>query len=201
MGGGTILEGHDNEGDEKDGSLTPLNLQDAACVCGSTTFHHFLISQSSFPSSHPYPSKPSALELDDPYFWLRDDTRKNPEVLSLIKEENQYTEAWTRHSKHFQQRIYNDLLRHMKQTDASMPYPWEGNYYYSRTAEGKSYSYICRRRGSMDAVEETILDLNALAKGEKYLDVGQWSPAPGAQTLLAYSVDTTGYEVGGECER
>ena len=47
----------------------------------------------------------------------------------------------------------------------------------------------------MDAPEDTILDLNALAKREKYLDVGEWSPAPGAHALLAYSVDTTGYEV------
>jgi len=61
--------------------------------------------------------------------------------------------------------------------------------------EGKSYSYICRRRGSIDAPEETILDLNALAKGETYLDVGEWSPAPGTHALLAFSVDTTGYEV------
>ena len=113
----------------------------------------------------------------------------------MIKEENQYTAALTRHSKPFQQQIYKDLLRHMKQTDASVPYPWEGCYYYSRTVEGKSYSYVCRRRGSMDAPEEMILDLNALAKGEKYLDVGEWSLAPGAHALLAYSVDTTGYEV------
>jgi hypothetical protein len=139
--------------------------------------------------------KTTALELDDPYFWLRDDTRKNPEVLGLIKEENQYTAIFTRHSKPFQQQIYKDLLRHLKQTDASVPYPWEGIFYYSRTVEGKSYSYICRRRGSMDAPEDTILDLNALAKREKYLDVGEWSPAPGAHALLAYSVDTTGYEV------
>jgi len=136
-----------------------------------------------------------AIELEDPLFWLRDDSRNNPEVLNLIKEENRFTEARTRHSKPFQQKIYADLLRHMKQTDVQVPYLWGEHYYYSRTVEGKSYGYVCRRCGSMDAPEEIVLDLNALAKGQKYLDVGEWSPAPPAHALLAYSVDTTGYEV------
>lgn len=77
------------------------------------------------------------VEKEDPYYWLRDDTRKNKEILRYIKEENSYTKAMTSNLKKFKKEIYNDLLKHLKQTDQEFPYLWGPFFYYSRTEEGK----------------------------------------------------------------
>ena len=96
----------------------------------------------------------------DPYFWLREKT--NPAVAQYLEAENAYTDALTGNLKPFSDAIYQEMLGHIKQTDLSVP-TRRGEYlYYSRTEEGKQYPIQCRRKGSMDAAEEVLLDLNAL---------------------------------------
>jgi oligopeptidase B len=128
--------------------------------------------------------------LVDDYFWLREKT--NPAVLTYLKSEDAYTDAMMKPTAALQDKLYNEMLSHIKQTDFNVPYRWGDYFYYSRTEEGKQYPIYCRKRGSVDAAEEIILDQNELAKGEKFMSLGMFNPTHDG-TLLAYSTDNTGY--------
>jgi oligopeptidase B len=91
-----------------------------------------------------------------------------------------------------QEKLYKEMLGHIKQTDVNVPYRWGNYYYYSRTEEGKQYPIFCRKKGSLEAKEEVILDQNELAKGQKFMSVGAFNPSDDGN-LLAYSTDNTGY--------
>jgi len=128
--------------------------------------------------------------LKDDYFWLRD--KKNPEVIKYLEDENAYTEEVMSPNKDFQETLYKEMLSHIKQTDLSVPSRIGDYYYYSRTEEGKQYPYQCRKKGSLEASEEVLLDLNKLAEGHSYLGLGGFRVSDDGN-LLAYSTDTTGY--------
>jgi len=126
----------------------------------------------------------------DNYYWLRD--KKNPEVIQYLEAENAYTAELSKNLKGFEDALYKEMLGHIKQTDLSVPVRDGGYYYYSRTEEGKQYPIQCRRKGSVDAPEEIILDLNELAKGLKFLSLGAFQVSNDGN-LLAYTTDTTGF--------
>jgi oligopeptidase B len=128
--------------------------------------------------------------LTDDYFWLRD--KSNPEVLKYLEAENARTEQIMQPTKALQETIYAEMLGRIKQTDLSVPSRIGDYFYYSRTEEGKQYAYMCRRKGNMEAPEELLLDLNALAQGHSYLGVGAYVVSDDGD-WLAYSLDTTGY--------
>jgi oligopeptidase B len=126
----------------------------------------------------------------DNYFWLRE--KSNPEVVKYLEAENAYTEAVTKDLKPFQDALYAEMLGRIQQTDLSVP-TRRGEYlYYSRTEEGKQYPIQCRRKGSMEAAEEILLDPNELAKTHKFVGVGAFALSDD-QNLLAYTVDFTGF--------
>jgi oligopeptidase B len=128
--------------------------------------------------------------LVDDFFWLREKT--NPSVQSYLKAEDDYALAAMKHTTGLQEKLYNEMLSHIKQTDENVPYR-QGNYfYYSRTEEGKQYPIFCRKKGSKEAAEEVILDMNELAKGQKFMSLGMLIPSDDGN-LLAYSTDNTGY--------
>jgi oligopeptidase B len=126
----------------------------------------------------------------DNYFWLRE--KSNPEVIQYLEAENAYTEAMTKDLKPFQEALYQEMLGHIKQTDLSVPERRGEFLYYSRTEEGKQYSIQCRKKGSMDAKEEVLLDLNELAQGKKFVGLGAFVVSDD-QNLLAYTTDFVGF--------
>ena len=126
----------------------------------------------------------------DNYFWLRD--KSNPAVIEYLKAENAYTDALTKDLKPFEEALYKEMLGRIKQTDLSVPTRHDGYFYYSRTEEGKQYPIQCRRKGSMDAPEEILLDGNELAKGHTYFGLGAFQVSDDSH-LLAYTTDVTGY--------
>ena len=129
-------------------------------------------------------------KLTDNYFWLRD--KPNPEVRAYLEAENAYTDAVMKPTEPFQKKLYAEMLGRIKETDVDVPFK-EGDYfYYSRTEAGKQYQIRCRRKGSMDAPEEVILDINELAKGQVFISVAAFEVSPDAG-LLAYSYDNTGF--------
>ncbi len=138
----------------------------------------------------PHVTKIHGDTLVDNYFWLREKT--NPDVIAHLEAENAYTAAMTADTQPLQQKLYNEMLGHVKQTDVNVPYLLGGYYYYSRTEEGKQYPIYARKKGSFDAAEEITLDLNELAKGLKFLSLGSYRVSDDGN-LLAYSTDTTGY--------
>ncbi len=126
----------------------------------------------------------------DNYHWLRD--KKNPEVIHYLEAENAYTEAMTKPLKPFADSLYTEMLGRIKQTDLSVPAKRGGYFYYSRTEEGKQYPIQCRRKGSLAAEEEVLLDLNELGKGKKFVGVGSMVVSDDGRQL-AYTVDFTGF--------
>jgi oligopeptidase B len=127
----------------------------------------------------------------DNYFWLRD--KNNPEVIKYLQAENKYTETVMKPTEKVQEKLYKEMLSRIKETDLSVPEKIDDYYYYTREEKGKQYKIYCRKKGSLDAKEEILLDANELAKGHNYLDVGVYKVSPDHQ-LLAYSIDTTGAE-------
>jgi oligopeptidase B len=128
----------------------------------------------------------------DNYFWLRD--RKDPDTIAYLEAENAYTRTMLRHTEDLQASLYAEMLSHVQQTDLTVPVKRDEYFYYTRTEEGKQYRIYCRKRGSLDAAEEILLDGNFLAEGHKYFQIGAFAPSPNHQ-LLAYSTDYTGDEV------
>ncbi len=128
--------------------------------------------------------------LIDDYAWLRD--KKNPEVEAYLRAENAYTDSIMQPTKALQDKLYNELLGHIKETDVTVPAKSGDYYYYSRTEQGKQYKTHCRKKGSTDAAEEIILDVNALAVGQKFMSLGAFTVSEDGN-FLAYSTDNTGY--------
>ena len=142
----------------------------------------------------------------DNYFWLRE--KSNPEVAAYLEAENAYTDSIVKPTEQLQQALYKELLSHIKQTDLSVPFRDGDYFYYSRTEEGKQYPIYCRKlaphrantgpggdpavTGSLDAPEQVYLDVNELAKGEKFMSVAAMAVSDDAN-LLAYATDNTGF--------
>jgi oligopeptidase B len=126
----------------------------------------------------------------DDYFWLRD--KKSPEVTAYLEAENAYTAAVMKKTEPFQEKLYQEMLSRIKQTDLAVPYRLGGWWYYTRTEKGKQYPIHCRKRGSLDAKEEVLLDLNEMAVGQKFLHVGVVKVSDDGNRL-AYTVDVTGF--------
>jgi len=128
--------------------------------------------------------------LVDDFFWLREKT--NPAVMAHLKAEDEYAQSMMKHTAALQEKLYNEMRSHIKETDTRVPFRLGNYFYYSRTEEGKQYPINCRKKGSLDAPEEIILDQNELAKGQKFMSVGAFIPSDDGN-LLAYSTDNTGY--------
>jgi oligopeptidase B len=128
--------------------------------------------------------------LVDEYFWLREKT--NPDVMAHLKAEDNYAESVMKPTKALQEKLYNEMVNHIKETDEQVPYRRGDYFYYTRTEKGKQYSIYCRKKGSTTAAEEIVLDVNELAKGQKYMGIGAFVPSDDGN-LLAYSTDNTGY--------
>jgi oligopeptidase B len=128
--------------------------------------------------------------LTDNYFWLRE--KASPEVKDYLEAENAYTAAVMKPTGDFQQALYKEMLGRIEETDQSAPYPLNGAWHYTRTKQGKQYSIYCRKRPNLEAKEEVLLDLNELARGQKFLGLGAYV-LNDDQTLLAYATDTTGF--------
>jgi len=128
----------------------------------------------------------------DNYFWLRD--RDDPDTIAYLEAENRYTKMVMKPTEPLQEKLYSEILGRIKQTDLSVPVKDDGYFYYSRTEEGKQYGIYCRKKGTLDAPEEILLDGNVLAEGKKYFRIGNFAASPNHQ-LLAYSVDFDGDEL------
>ena len=138
----------------------------------------------------PHVSEVNGHKMVDNYFWLRD--KPNPEVRAYLEAENAYTDAVMKPTEAFQKKLYDEMLGRIKETDVEVPYR-EGDYfYYVRTEAGKQYGIRCRKKASMDAPEEVLLDINELAKGQAFMSVAAFDVSPDGN-LLAYSYDNTGF--------
>ncbi len=150
------------------------------------------------PTAAPQPpmaaKKPKTLELHgvervDPYYWLKD--RENPEVIAYLEAENAYTEAAMAPTKELQEKLYEEIVGRIKQDDSTVPYLERGYYYYERYEEGDNYPIYCRKKGSLEAPEEVLVDANKLAEGHEFFSLRGDRVSSGS-TIFTYAVDTVG---------
>lgn len=123
----------------------------------------------------------------DNYYWLNQ--RENAEVIAYLEAENAYTNEYMAHTNEFQQKLYDEMLGRIQQTDISVPYKLNGYYYYTRFEEGSEYPIYCRKKDNLEAVEEVMLNGNEMAEGYAYFEIGGWQISRD-NNLLAFSVDT-----------
>lgn len=128
---------------------------------------------------------------NDPYFWLRE--QHNPKVIDYLNAENAYTQTYLSDTHDLQDELYQEMVGYLIETDQSVPRKKGNYYYYSRTEKGKSYRIYCRKKGALDAPEEVLLDLNQMAEGKEYLNLGIFELSPDHR-YLAYSLDENGSE-------
>ncbi len=133
---------------------------------------------------------PGGTRMDE-YYWLRDDSRQDPQMLAYLNAENAYTDAVMAHLTGFKDQLYKEMVARLKQDDATVPYLYKDYWYYSRYEEGKEYQIHARRKGSMDAPEEIVLDINELAKGYSYYSIDNFKISPN-QKLCAFVEDSVG---------
>src|SRR4030095_6161618 len=124
------------------------------------------------------------------YFWMRQ--KDDPEVTAYLTAENAYTDAVMKPTEAFQESLYAEMLARIKEDDQTVPYRRGGFFYYSRTEKGKQYPILCRKAGSLEAPEQVMLDLNALAEGHPFLSLGAASVSDDGRRL-AYTTDVTGF--------
>ncbi len=128
---------------------------------------------------------------EDPFYWLRDDTRTNPEVLAYLRAETEYADQLLAPRQALMAQLYEEMLGRIKQDDASVPVRYRGYWYWSRYEKGREYPVLLRRQDSPAAAEEVLLDCNVLAGGESFFKLGSYEVSPDNR-ILAYTEDTVG---------
>jgi oligopeptidase B len=125
----------------------------------------------------------------DDYYWLRE--RENPEVIAYLEAENAYTEAVMAHTEDLQEKLVEEIKGRIKQTDLSVPFELDDYFYYTKTEEGKEYPIYARKKGSLEAEEEILIDVNEVAEGHGFTSI----PRPAMSydhSIMAFAADTVG---------
>lgn len=128
----------------------------------------------------------------DPYYWLNE--RENPEVIQYLEEENKYCDFVMQDTKKLQEDLFEEMKSRYKEDDESLPYFFNQYWYITRYRKGDEYPIFERKYLSKDNEEELLLDVNILAKGHDFYDVGGVSISPNNE-LMAYSEDITGRRI------
>src|SRR5215472_4697651 len=128
--------------------------------------------------------------LGDDYRWLRE--KSNPEVAQYLEAENSYTDAFMKPTEALQKKLYDEMVSHIKETDVNVPWRYGAYFYYSRWEAGKQYPIHARKKSNLEAPEQITLDINELARGEKFMALGGYHVSDDGN-LLAYSTDNTGF--------
>ena len=128
----------------------------------------------------------------DNYYWLNDYFKKGPDsekVVAYLNAENAYYDAMMAGTESLQNSLYNEMKARIKEEDESVPVFKRGYFYYTRQVTGKDYFIYCRKKEKLEAKEEILLDVNAMAEGYTYFSAIGFSISPN-NNLLAYGVDT-----------
>lgn len=123
----------------------------------------------------------------DSYYWLRD--RENPAVIAHLEAENTYCASVLAPYQQLQETLFTEMKARIKETDSSVPYQIDDYLYYSRFEEGGEYPIYCRKKGSLDEIEEILLDGNHLAKDHTYFHIGGYTVSDNNE-IMAFGIDT-----------
>ena len=134
---------------------------------------------------------PFGASRDDAYYWLRDDSRKDKEMLAYLEAENAYADAFMAPLKPLQDALYAEIVSRIKQDDSSVPYRERGYWYYTRFETGKDYPIHARRKGTMEGPEEILFDVNEMAAGKDYFSLAEYDVSPDNR-IVAWTQDDVG---------
>lgn len=125
----------------------------------------------------------------DDYYWLNNPEDSN--VINHLHAENEYVQAYMKHTEPLQDKLYNELVDRIEQKYTSLPVKRNGYWYYTRFDEGMQYPYYARKKGSVDADEKIMLNVPEMAEGYKIFLVRGWKVSPDNEKIL-YAIDTSG---------
>jgi len=123
----------------------------------------------------------------DPFYWLKE--RDNLKVIDYLEAENAYTKSVLKHTEKLQKKLFKEIVGRIKQDDESVPYLSNGYYYYLRYEKKKEHPIYARKKGSLEAGEEILLNVNEMAEGYAYYNIRGLSISDD-NTILAFGVDT-----------
>mgnify|MGYP003629694004 FL=1 len=123
----------------------------------------------------------------DEYYWMNE--RDSPDVLAYLEAENRYYEEMTAHTKPLQQKLFEEMKARIKEDDESVPYKYNGYWYYTRFEKGKNYPIYCRRKELVLAPEEILFDNNEMAAGHSYFNQAGYSISENNE-LAVFGIDT-----------
>ena len=124
----------------------------------------------------------------DEYYWLRDDFRKDKEIISYLKQENDYSSQWFEERTNYKDEIYNEMLKKLPDKETSMKIRKDDYLYFSEISLNEQYSRYYREKNKDIKL---LLDLNVLAKDQEYFSISGISPSPD-HSLIAYGEDLSG---------
>jgi len=127
----------------------------------------------------------------DSYYWMYDFFGKGPDstkVVDYLKAENTYLDTMMSGTKKLQADLFTEMKARIKEKDESVPSFKNGYFYYSKTEDGQQYFKYCRKKGSLDAKEEVLLDVDEMAKGHAYYSATGFEVSEDNK-LIAYGVD------------
>jgi oligopeptidase B len=129
-------------------------------------------------------------ERVDEYYWIRDDDRKDEEVLDLLNRENQYTSQMMAHTESLQGSLFDELTNRLKVDDRTVPVKKQDYQYFREFREGGEYPVYLRKPVDFDRRNEieVLLDANEMSNGHEYYNLGNWVVSPG-QNLIAFAED------------
>jgi len=139
----------------------------------------------------PHVVKSAHGDRSDPYYWLRDDARRNPETLAYLAAENAYRQQRCARAEPLEEALFTEIVARLQQDDATVPWHKNGYWYYSRFEAGKEHPIYARRRGKLDAPEQILLDANELAAAHEYYKIGGMEISPDGD-WLAFCEDIVG---------
>jgi oligopeptidase B len=131
---------------------------------------------------------------NDPYYWLRDDTRSRPEVLDYLKAENAYFEAMSAPSRELTETLAKEMIGRLKKDDSTVPYKDRDYLYSTRFEAGREHPIHVRRPLGPDkesTQEQVLVDGNREAGNSEFYGFGSRVVSP-RQDLLAFTEDTRG---------
>lgn len=141
------------------------------------------------PPKRPHVLEAHGVKRTDNYFWMSD--RENPELIDHLNAENTYAQEVLKPTEELQKTLFEEMKGRIKEDDSSAPYYKNGYWYYSRYEEGGEYPIYCRKKGTLEAGEEILIDENIESKGLSYYEVVAYSVSKD-NNLLAFAEDITG---------
>ena len=169
--------------------MSRYNIQSLLFICFSLITNVACKMEISSPSADKIPQE-LIKHLDtriDNYYWLND--KENPKVIDYLNKENNYTNNKLEPTEKLQKELFNEMKARIKEDDSSVPYFYNDYWYVKKFKKGKDYPIYTRRYKSLESNEEVLVDVNKLAKGHSFYNLGGISVSPDNKKL-SYSADT-----------